>query len=252
MARLASADSRAVWSWALYDFANSPFTTLVVTFVYGTYFTQAVAADPISGTALWSRAITITALIVAIASPVLGAIADRGGYRKRFVLLSTLVCVGATTALYAVLPGQVTAALVLFVIANVAYEIGTVFYNAFLPDLAPPSQIGRISGYGWGFGYVGGLLALVVALLTLIRPEVPWFGFSKALGENVRATNLLAAAWFLVFSVPLFLWVRRGPFAGLAAWRSDQGGLRAACADLRAGAQVPADHAFFTGAADLQ
>src|SRR3970282_289273 len=100
---------RAVWSWALYDFANSPFTTLVITFVYATYFTQAIASDPIQGTALWSRGVTITALIVAFASPVLGAVADRGGYRKLFLVIATVVCAGTTAALYGVLPGEVTA-----------------------------------------------------------------------------------------------------------------------------------------------
>ena len=77
--------SRAIWSWIFYDFASSPFTTLVITFVYATYFTQVIAPDPITGTVLWSRAIAITALIVAICSPILGALADRGGYRKKFV-----------------------------------------------------------------------------------------------------------------------------------------------------------------------
>ena len=119
--------SREVWSWALYDFANSPFTTLVVTFVYATYFTQAIADDPAHGTELWSRGVTITALVVALCSPVLGALADRGGYRKLFVLLSTLVSAAATALLYRVMPGEVVAALVLFVIANIAYEFGTVF-----------------------------------------------------------------------------------------------------------------------------
>jgi UMF1 family MFS transporter len=199
--------ARAVWSWALFDFANSPFTTLVVTFVYGTYFTQAIASDPITGTALWSRAMTITALVVAICSPVLGALADRGGYRKPFVLMFTLICVVATASLYTVLPGQVLAALTLVVIANIAYEFSCVFYNAFLPDLAAPERIGRISGYGWGLGYLGGLLALLLALLLLVQPATPWFGFSREAGENIRATNLLVAIWFLVFSLPLFLWV---------------------------------------------
>lgn len=198
---------RAVWSWALYDFANSPFTTLVITFVYATYFTQAIASDPIQGTALWSRGVTITALIVAFASPVLGAVADRGGYRKLFLVIATVVCAGTTAALYGVLPGEVTAALVLVVIANVAYEFGGVFYNAFLPDIAPRERIGAVSGWGWGLGYIGGLLALAVALVTLVQPEIPWFGFSREAGENVRATNLLVAVWFLIFSVPLVLWV---------------------------------------------
>jgi MFS transporter, UMF1 family len=200
-------NTRTVWAWALYDFADSPFTTLVVTFVYATYFTQAIASDPITGTALWSRAVTITALIVAIGSPVLGALADRGGFRKLFVLVSVLVCAAATAALYNVMPGQVLAALVLVIIANVAFEFGTVFYNAFLPDVAPEGRVGTVSGLGWGLGYFGGLLALVVALVAFVQPEAPWFGFSKVGGENVRATNLLVAAWFVVFSVPLFLWV---------------------------------------------
>lgn len=200
-------NKRAIWSWALYDFANSSFTTLIVTFVYATYFTQAIADNPIHGTALWSRGVTVTALVVAFCSPVLGAIADRGGYRKRFVVVTTLICVIATAALYAVLPGQVMAALVLLVVANVAYELGGVFYNAFLPGLSPPGRIGTVSGLGWGLGYIGGLLALAVALLTLVQPDTPWFGFSKQGGENIRATNLLVAVWFLVFSVPLLLWV---------------------------------------------
>ena len=202
-----SSDPRAIWSWAIYDFANSPFTTLVVTFVYATYFTQAIAPDPIAGTVLWSRAIALTAVVVAVCSPILGALADRGGYRKLFVLLSTLLCVAATMALYFVLPGQVWAALALLVAANVAFEFGTVFYNAFLPNLSPPGRVGRVSGYGWGLGYLGGLLALGVALVTLIQPDVPWFGFSKEAGQNIRATNLLVGVWFLVFSLPLFLWV---------------------------------------------
>jgi UMF1 family MFS transporter len=198
---------RAVWSWALFDFANSPFTTLLVTFVYATYFTQAIAPDPISGTALWSRAVTITGLVVALSSPLLGALADRGGYRKLFLMLCVLLCAGATTALYNVLPGQVLLALTIFILANIAFELAEVFYNAFLPDIAPRGRVGSVSGLGWGLGYIGGLLSLAVALLTLVQPDVPWFGFSREQGENVRATNLLVAVWFVLFSLPLFLWV---------------------------------------------
>jgi UMF1 family MFS transporter len=146
-------------------------------------------------------------MVVAFCAPALGAIADHGGYRKRFVVAATLICVAATAALYAVLPGQTLQALVLLVIANIAYELGGVFYNAFLPELAPSGRIGTLSGLGWGLGYLGGLLALAVALLTLVQPDTPWFGFSKQGGENIRATNLLVAVWFLVFSAPLLLWV---------------------------------------------
>jgi UMF1 family MFS transporter len=206
-ARSQRGDARTIWSWAFYDFANSPFTTLIVTFVYATYFTQAIAADPITGTALWSRAIAITALIVAVSSPVLGALADRGGYRKLFIGIALIVCAVATMGLYFVLPGQVMLALGLFILANIAYEFGEVFYNAFLPDIAPADKVGRVSGLGWGLGYIGGLLALAVALVTLVQPDVPWFGFVKEAGENIRATNLLVAVWLVVFSLPLLLLV---------------------------------------------
>lgn len=199
---------RAVWSWALYDFANSPFTTLVITFVYATYFVDVIVADSNRGTVLWSRAITISALIIALLSPILGAIADRGGYRKRFVVLFSVICVVGTCALYYVEPGEVFQALLFVVIANVAFEFAIVFYNAFLPDLAPPERVGRVSGIAWGLGFFGGLLSLVVALVALVFPEQPWFGFSTVGGENIRATNLLVAVWFVVFSIPMLVWVQ--------------------------------------------
>jgi UMF1 family MFS transporter len=200
--------SRAIWAWALFDFANSPFTTLVVTFIYATYFTQAVPGGAEHGTVLWSRGVTITGIAVAILSPILGALADRGGYRKLFLVATTLVCVAGTMALHWIVPDRVVAALACFVVANVAFETAEVFYNAFLPDIAPPERIGRVSGIGWGLGYAGGLLALVVALVALVQPETPWFGFAKEGGENIRATNLLVAVWFLVFSLPTFLVLR--------------------------------------------
>ncbi len=197
-----------IFSWSLYDFANQPFTTLIVTFIYGTYFTQVIAENEIIGTALWSRAITITGLLVAILSPIMGAMADRGGFRKLFLILWTWVTIFGSLMLYKVLPGNVIPALFWFILANVGFEMGGVFCNAYLPDIAPPEKIGRISGYGWSFGYVGGLLALGISYMLLIHPETPWFGFTKELGQNIRATSLLVAIWFAVFSLPTFIWVR--------------------------------------------
>ena len=201
-----------IWSWALYDWANSAFTTLVVTFIYSTYFTKAMAPDEVTGTAWWSRAIAVSALLTALLSPVLGAAADRAGARKRFLAATTALCVTATAALAFVAPGEGGAgaallALVLFVLADWAFETGYTFYNAFLPAIASPARIGRVSGYGWGLGYVGGLACMAVALVGFVQPEVPWFGLSRAEGWNVRATNLLVALWYLVFALPLFLFV---------------------------------------------
>lgn len=201
-------DRRAVWSWSLYDFGSSAFTTLVVTFIYATYFAKAIAPDEVAGTVLWSRGVTITALIVAFLSPLLGALADRGGYRKLFLIFSTAVCIVGSFFLYGPQPGMVTAALVWFVIANVAFEMGYVFYNAFLPDIAPQDHIGRVSGYGWSLGYIGGLVAMFIALIGFVNTDTPWFGLTKELGQNIRATNVLAAAWYALFSIPIFLWVK--------------------------------------------
>ena len=202
-----TASRRAIVAWVLYDFANSSFTTLVVTFVYARYFTEAIASSSVEGTSLWGYAMTATAVIVALSSPILGAFADQGGYRKRFLLTATLICAAATAALYGVLPGEVAAALVILVIANVAFELAGVFYNAYLPELTTSDRMGRLSGWGWGVGYIGGLLALAVALMALALPATPWFGFSVENGENIRATNLLVAAWLLVFSLPVVLWL---------------------------------------------
>ncbi|NQU68427.1 MAG: MFS transporter [Candidatus Marinimicrobia bacterium] len=197
-----------IFSWSLYDFANQPFTTLIVTFIYGTYFTQVVAENEIIGMALWSRAITITGILVALLSPIMGAMADRGGFRKLFLILWTWVSILGSLMLYKVLPGSVIPALFWFILANVGFEMGGVFCNAYLPDIAPQEKIGRISGYGWSIGYVGGLLALGISYMFLIQPETPWFGFTKDQGQNIRATTLLVAIWFAVFSLPTFIWVR--------------------------------------------
>lgn len=199
---------KGIWAWCLFDFANSPFTTLVVTFIFAAYFTQSIAEDTVSGTASWSRGVAVTAILVAILSPFLGALADRGGWRKMMLGFFTGICIICTTGLFWVTPGQVFMALVLFVIANTAFEMGMVFYNAFLPDIAPPDKVGRISGYGWGLGYLGGLIALALALVLFVQADPPWFGFSKEHGEHIRATNLLVALWFAIFSLPLFFFVK--------------------------------------------
>ena len=202
---------RTIFAWCLYDFANSAFTTLVVTFIYAAFFTKVIAPDEVTGTWLWSRSVSITAVTVGLLSPLLGALADRGGYRKRFLGFFTLVAVAGACLLYTAMPGQVFKALFWFTVGNIAFEMGGVFYNAFLPDVAPPDRIGRISGYGWALGYVGGLTALGLALVGFVDTDTPWFGLSKVAYQHIRATNLLVAGWFAVFSLPLFLWVGERP-----------------------------------------
>ena len=209
MADLAtSVDRKVIWSWCLYDWANSAFTTLVVTFVYSAYFAQTFADDPGRGTLLWSRGVTVSALLIAVCAPLVGALADQG-YRRRYFIGCTVLCCLMTVVLAFIRPSADNAVLIamfVFVIANVSYELGLIFYNAFLPEVAPKNRIGRVSGYGWGLGYAGGLVCLAVAL-PFATLDPPPFGVSTVEGFNVRATNLLVAAWFLVFSIPSFLFV---------------------------------------------
>ncbi len=204
-----SQNKKSIVGWVLFDFANSAYTTLVVTFIYGTYFVKAIAPDEISGTALWSRGITITAISVALFSPILGAIADQGNFRKKFLFISTIVTIIGSFFLYFAQPGQIFLALTCFVISNIAFEFTNVFYNAFLPEISSKKNIGRISGIGWGVGYIGGLAAMVIAMVGFVSPDTPWFGLAKETGANIRATNILVAAWFLIFSIPMFLWVKQ-------------------------------------------
>ena len=197
-------------SWCLYDWANSAFNTLVVTFVYSTYFSGAFADDPGRGTALWSRGIVTSAVLIALLAPFAGALADRGG-KRRYLIGCTLTCVVMTMALAFVRPSQpyaVVTALSVFVVANVAFELGLVFYNAFLPGIAHSDRIGRISGYGWGVGYAGGLACLALGLPFVLPDQPPPFGISTVEGFNVRATNVLVGFWFLVFSLPAFWYLR--------------------------------------------
>ncbi len=210
-------DRRAVAAWCLYDWANSAFPTIVTTFLFSAYVATAVAGDTLSGTAQWGRAMSLAGLAIAISSPVLGAIADRGGPRKPWLAAMTLICVVATAALWYVRPdpGDLRYALVVAAVATVGFELGTVFYNAMLPGLVPREWLGRVSGWGWALGYSGGLVCLSLALVLFVRPVAPLFDLDEAAAEPVRIAMPLAALWFALFAWPLFLLVPdRAPSGG--------------------------------------
>ncbi len=200
---LPNGDPPRVVAWSFYDFANSSFTTLVVTFVYATWFTRRMAPDEAAGTALWSWGITISALLIAVLGPVLGARADRRASRVAWFRGLTLGTIVLTAALAAVAPPRWLPALVLFVAANTCYELAGAFYNAFLPSVAPPGRTGRVSGRAWALGYAGGLLCLAAGLWLVNAGPLPREG-----DLHVRATNLLVAGWFLAFSLPALLLLR--------------------------------------------
>jgi UMF1 family MFS transporter len=199
--------TRQAWAWALYDWANSAFPTVVSTFVFAAYFTRAIAPDPATGQAQWGWMQTIAGVAIALLCPVLGAIADAGGRRRLMLALCTAVMAAATAALWFAAPDPrfTLFALVAVGLATIAFEVGTVFYNAMLPQVATPQRLGRVSGVAWGLGYAGGLLCLLVALLVLVRPDPPLFGLDRTLQEPVRATALLVALWVIAFGWPVLL-----------------------------------------------
>ncbi len=210
---------RGVAGWCLYDWANSAFPTVIITFVFAAYFTKAIAADEITGTSQWGYAISLSGLAVAVLAPFLGAVADHGGRRKPWIFVFTILCALATALLWQARPDVsfVLLALILAAVGNFAFEMAMVFYNAMLPDLTPKDRIGRISGWGWGLGYAGGLACLALALVALVETETPVFGLDKGQAEHLRATGPLVAAWMVLFAVPLFLWTPDRPGRGLAA-----------------------------------
>lgn len=159
---------REVFGWAMYDFANSGYTTVVLTAVFAAYFVGAVAGGAEWATFAWTLALGISNAIVMFSMPVLGAWADRRGAKKRLLLFSTVGCVLGTAALAAVGPGAVLLSMVLVAISNVFFAWGESLAAAFLPELARPDAMGKVSGWGWSFGYLGGMLALGLSLAYVL------------------------------------------------------------------------------------
>ena len=189
-------NKKQVGAWALFDFANSVYPAVITTTVFSIYYVGTIVGnDTGRGQLWWGVALAVSALIVAVTSPLLGAIADRAGARKKFMLAYTAMCLIGVLLMMGLRPGMVVAGFAFFVIANVGFESALVFYNAYLPEIAPPEKQGWVSGLGFGVGYLGSALGLLMVLpfaesrIGLVWPAV--------------------AAFFLVFSIPAFLYLPR-------------------------------------------
>ncbi len=200
---------REIISWAFYDFANSGYTTVVLTTIYSAYFVGVIAADiesnePGTGTLLWTLAIAAANFIVLLSGPIVGAIADFCASKKVFLLASSVMCVVATALLAGVEPGHVTLAIVLLTLSSVAFTSGENLIAAFLPEIATTKNMGKISGYGWSLGYFGGLLTLACCLAYI----------NYATGRELEATHyvpvclLITAIVFAVTATPTFVWLQ--------------------------------------------
>jgi UMF1 family MFS transporter len=207
----------AVVSWIFFDWAAQPFFTLITTFVFAPYFATHVASDPASGQALWGFATAAAGLMIALTSPVLGAIADANGRRKPWIAAFGALLVIGSCLMWLGKPGDpsvIPPLLLAYGIATIGVEFATVFNNAMMPTLVPPDRIGRLSGTGWATGYIGGILSLILVLGFLAAsPEtgrtlfgfMPLFGLDPVSHQGDRITGPLTGIWFIVFVLPMFL-----------------------------------------------
>jgi MFS transporter, UMF1 family len=194
-----------IFSWTLFDFANTAFSVIIVTVIFPRYFIAHIAGGKVW---LWGLAVSLSMLSAALLSPPLGAAADFSRNRKRYLLLFTVASVICTALLFVVQDGMIVLGTLLFVIANIGFEGGIVFYDAFLPGLTTRKNYGRVSGYGFAMGYMGSLAILVIVNAMLPPSADPGYLFV------VRLSFVIAAAFFLLFSLPLFLFVHEPPMAG--------------------------------------
>jgi len=187
-----------IFIWTLFDFANTAFSVIIVTVIYSKYFSNYVAGGQ---RWLWGLAVSISMILAAILSPPLGAIADFSRNRKRFLLIFTLLSVICTALMFFIGKGDILPGIILFVLANIGFEAGLVFYDAFLPNITHEKNFGRVSGYGYAMGYLGALTVLLIILVLLPESSSPEYNF------YIRLSFVIAAIFFLVFSIPLFVFI---------------------------------------------
>ena len=242
---------KRIWGWFFFDWASQPYNTLLITFIFAPYVKELVG-DGTTAQSAWGFGIGAAGLVIAVLAPVLGALADTGGNRMRWIWLFSIMYVVGAAGLWYAAPGDFSLILILtfFAIGMIGMECATTFTNSMLPDLGPPEEIGRISGNGWAFGYVGGLIALVIMLLffadnattgrTLIGLE-PAFGLDPDTREGTRFVGPLVAIWFVVFMIPFFLFVREPK-----GQKAPKGAVKLALNDLKTTLkQLPADRSLF-------
>jgi UMF1 family MFS transporter len=199
------APKKEIFGWAMFDFANQAYTLLIITVIFPVLFTTVIVGDAENeyrlGNLLWSVALAISYLLVVFTGPVFGAIMDFSASKKKFLFYSYVLTIISTTALYFVEPGLIILGVIFLVISNFAYSIGENFIASFLPSLGPPDDLGKISGFGWALGYVGGLASAGFVIVFLGDATLENF-------ERIRWVGPFAAIFFLLTAIPTFLWVK--------------------------------------------
>ena len=186
------------WAWYSYDIGNSAYAAVVILAIYAAYFKGHVVGGA-EGSRLWGISVGIAMLIVAITAPFLGVIADFAGSKKRFLLFYTALACSATAMLYFVQKGDIFIGMLFFILAEIGYRSGQVFYNSLLPEIADQDEIGRVSGYGWAIGLMGGIVCLFIVLGLVTAFEGT---------RIVRFSLVMTAVYFAIFAIPIFTVLR--------------------------------------------
>lgn len=184
-----------IFVWTLFDFANTSYSIVVVTLIFAVYFKEVIAEGESIGDFYWGLGTSVSMIITAVISPVLGAIADYSAGKKRFLLFFTLLCVLSSSMLYFTGEGTLLLAMILFILANIGFEAGLVFYDAFLPEITKPKNYGRVSGYGFALGYFGSLATLAITYPLIVN-------------NQIKEAFPVSALFFFVFAIPLFLFLK--------------------------------------------
>ena len=195
---------KKIINFALYDFANSAFTTIVITFIFSTYFAKEIAPNPVLGQSYWGWTIGITGIIVAIIGPLLGSFADKKNYTEFFIKIFTIICISLTCLLWFSKPSEKYLLYTLLIVglANIFYELSLIFYNSILKKISETKNLGKSSGFSFALGYLGGIIVLIICITIFIDNDTLPFGLSKENSENVRATSIVVALWYLIFAIP--------------------------------------------------
>jgi len=234
---MAPSHRKRIWGWFFFDWASQPYNTLILTFVFGPYIAELLGSGS-DAQAAWGFGVAAAGVIIAISAPVLGAIADTGGSRMKWIWVFSVMYVIGASGVWIADPNDFNLILVLclFGLGLIGMEFATVFTNSMLPDLGTKEEIGSISGNGWAFGYIGGLIALVIMLLLFAESATtgktmlgidPLFGLDASAREGTRFVGPLTAIWYIVFMIPFFLWVRDP-----RAVKAPKGAVKAALGDL--------------------
>ena len=200
---------KKIFNFALYDFANSAFTTIIITFIFATYFAKQIAPNPVLGQSYWGWTIGITGFLVAIIGPIAGSFADKNNRTVFFIRCFSLLCIFFTALLWFSKPSEsyLFYTLIIVGIANLFYELSLIFYNSLLKNISKSKNLGKSSGFGFALGYVGGIIILLISIKLFIDNDSLPFGLTKAESQNIRAVALLVSIWFFIFSAPFLFFI---------------------------------------------